>query len=31
MSVYTKSENKGTKPSDIQTPLGLCDFLYVLF
>ena len=28
MSVYTKSENKGTKPSDIQTPLGLCDFLY---
>ena len=30
MSVYTKSENKGKKPTDTATPLELCDFLYNL-
>jgi len=30
MSVYNKSENKKTKPSDTATPFDLCDYIYNL-
>ena len=30
MSIYNKSNNTGEKPSDIKTPLHLCNYLYNL-